>query len=186
MPPQIPVTDKPAAQESELGAGPFTEDVNKQVEGIAEPNDILDIPQEIIGKLKDKQAVQPDGLKETPAAVESIEQKAGIARTPQAETETVKKPELRPDSMLTDRMALLVKQDEGRLVFVLDALGLNAPQVSLQVLPCEALELTEQRQSIEPETVPFKIAGIMTKYKGKDYLLLQKATRVYNYGNFNR
>jgi len=26
----------------------------------------------------------------------------------------------------------------------------------------------------------------MTKYKGKHYLLLQKATRVYNYGNFGR
>jgi hypothetical protein len=48
------------------------------------------------------------------------------------------------------------------------------------------LELAEQRQSAVPEPVRFKIAGIVTKYKGKNYLLLQKVTRVYSHQNFDR
>ena len=30
----------------------------------------------------------------------------------------------------------------------------------------------------------FNVAGILTRYKGQQYLLLQKATRIYSYGNF--
>jgi hypothetical protein len=48
------------------------------------------------------------------------------------------------------------------------------------------LELAEQRQSAVPVPVRFKIAGIMTKYKGENYLLLQKATRIYSHQNFDR
>lgn len=71
-------------------------------------------------------------------------------------------------------------------MFVLDALGRNVRPVSLRLLPCEALELAELAQSVIPEPVRFKIAGIVTKYKGEKYLLLQKATRIYSHGNFAR
>jgi hypothetical protein len=80
----------------------------------------------------------------------------------------------------------LVEQDDGRLAFVLDALGRNVQHVSLRLLPCEALELTERKQAAVPEPVRFKIAGIKTAYKGQHYLLLQKATRVYSHQNFGR
>jgi hypothetical protein len=93
---------------------------------------------------------------------------------------------LNADSVLADRTALLVRHDDGRLVFILDALGRKVQQVSLRLLPCEALELTEARQSAAPEPVRFKIAGIKTEYKGQHYLLLQKATRVYSHQNFDR
>ena len=88
--------------------------------------------------------------------------------------------------VLVDRTALLVKQDDDRLVFVLDALGRNIQKLSLNLLPCAALELTELKQAAEPEPLRFKIAGIVTKYKGQDYLLLEKATRTYSHGNFGR
>lgn len=88
------------------------------------------------------------------------------------------------DSVLIDRTALLVWQQNGEFSFVLDALGRKAPQVSFRLLPCEVLELTELKQSAELEPMRFKIAGIITKYKGNDYLLLQKATRIYSQGNF--
>lgn len=142
---------------------------------INEPNDILEIPQEIIEKLKARKA---DRLKMLPETTE--------AKKRQEEPEPAKRPEIKQDSILADRTALLVEQDDGRLVFVLDALGRNVQQVSLRLLPCEALELTEARQSAAPEPVRFKIAGIRTAYKGKGYLLLQKATRVYSHENFDR
>jgi len=48
------------------------------------------------------------------------------------------------------------------------------------------LELTELKEAADPEKVRFKIAGIMTKYKGENYLLLEKATQTYSYGNFGK
>jgi len=132
---------------------------------VSDPNDVLALPQEIIERLKTRRIVKPETLRRN--------QKA-------------KKMELQQDTILADRSAFLVKQNDGRLIFVLDALGRNVRPVSIRLLPCEALEMAEREQSAVPERVPFKIAGIVTKYKGKNYLLLQKATRVYSHGNFAR
>ncbi len=183
QPAQLPQTSEVSPQESTPSEiTPAKE--RELAEDVNEPNDVLNIPQEIVEKLKTKRIAQPSvGRSEK---INVVEQKPAAVEGHGEKPEPEKRPELKQDTILADRTALLVKQNGGRLVFVLDALGLNAPQVSLQVLPCEALELTEQRQSAEPEAVPFKIAGIMTKYKGNYYLLLQKATRVYSYGNFGR
>ena len=80
----------------------------------------------------------------------------------------------------------MFERDEGRFIFVPDALGRNVQKLSLHLLPCEALELTELKIAAEPETLRFKIAGIMTKYKGDKYLLLERAKRTYSHGNFGR
>lgn len=142
---------------------------------INEPNDALTVPREIIEKLKARKIVRPAQLRK------------GL--------------ELERDSVLVDRTALLVRQarkdvraQEPRTIsnlcaydlFVLDALGQNVQQVSFGLLPCEALERAEQQQSAEPDTLRFKIAGIVTKYKGRQYLLLHRARRVYSHGNFGR
>jgi hypothetical protein len=85
-----------------------------------------------------------------------------------------------------DKTGFLVEQDDRRFVFLPDALGRNVQKLSLYLLPCAVLELTELEQSAEPEKVRFKVAGIMTKYKGENYLLLEKAIRTYSHGNFGR
>jgi hypothetical protein len=139
---------------------------------INEPNDILAIPQEIIEKIKTKR-LELTKLQDTDAAI-----------LDQASVEKLNRTH-RQDTVLADRTAFLDKQD-GQLVFTLDALGRSVPKISLQLLPCEALELTERKQSAALEQPKFKIAGIMTEYQGQNYLLLQKATTVYNYGNFAR
>jgi hypothetical protein len=183
QPAQSPQTSQVPPQES--APSEITPAKERELaEEVNEPNDVLSIPQEVLEKLKTKRIAQPTvGM---PEKISAAEQKPAVAEGRKTEPEPQEQPEFKKDAILADRTALLVKQDDGRLVFVLDALGLNAPQVSLQLLPCEALERTEQTQSVEPEPVSFKIAGIMTKYKGKYYLLLQKATRAYGYGNFGR
>ncbi len=155
---------------------------------INEPNDILAIPQEVIEKIKARQAKQlePARLQDT----EPIAQPGyGTLRRDERrdEPEGIEKLNQmhRQDTILADRTAFLAKQDD-QPVFILDALGRSAPKTSLRLLPCETLELTEKRQSAELEQPTFKIAGIMTEYKGNQYLLLQKATQVYNFGNFAR
>jgi len=153
---------------------------------LTDPNGILKIPKEILEKLKDKKAVPPRRLKPKPKTKKKVEQDLGPVEKIEKKPAPAKRRRMELDSALADRTAILVKQDNGRFVFALDALGRNVQDVSLRLLPCESLELTELRQAAAFERTRFKIAGIKTKYKGRYYLLLQKATQVYSHGNFGR
>jgi hypothetical protein len=132
---------------------------------VSGPDDLLAMPKEIMERLKAGRVVRPPIPRRTPKT---------------------KKIVLEQDSILADRSAFLVKEKDGRLVFILDALGRDVRPVSLKLLPCEALELAELTQSAIPQPVRFKIAGIVTKYKGEKYLLLHRANRIYSHGNFAR
>lgn len=148
-------------------------------------NDVLKIPPEVLEKLR-------SGRKEMETGSRQIADSNRIStdKTLQPGEDGQLPEPVRysrgVNSVFVDRTAFLVGQDDSRLVFVTDALGRNVRRKSLRLLPCEALELAELKRSTELERVRFKIAGIVTKYKGKDYLLLQKATQVYSYGNFGR
>jgi len=125
---------------------------------INEPNDVLAIPNEIVAKLKTKQIIR---------------------------TELKKGLELKQDSILADRTGFIRDSEHG-VSFVLDALGRNLQQISFPLLPCRALERAQRKQSAQADPLRFKIAGIVTEYKGEHYLLLQRATRVYSHQNFPR
>ncbi|UCF44333.1 MAG: hypothetical protein JSV99_05305 [Planctomycetota bacterium] len=126
---------------------------------INEPNDRLAIPEEIIAKLSTRKILR---------------------------TEQLRPPlELKQDSIIADRTGFL--RDSGRdASFVLDALGRNVQQLSFKLLPCQVLELAQQKQAAAPDPIRFKIAAIVTKYKDHNYLLLQRATRIYSHQNFPR
>ena len=184
-----PQTSKiPKEPQKHLSKLPETASVEEQKLETAtnDPNDILKIPKEIIEKLKTRKAVQPMKLPEPPKPKKRVEEDSESKEKHETEPEPKRQPEFKPDYILADRTALLAKQNDSQFVFTLDALGRNVQQVSLRLLPCEALELTERKQSTVPEPLRFKIAGIMTEYKGSSYLLLQKATRVYSHENFDR
>ena len=160
--------DDPNAESSE----PNEPQPEQQLE-TGDSNDILAIPPEIMKRLEATQA----------EAAGSNRKEADGNDVIGAESRTVQN----TDSVIVDRTGFLIK-DKGGFVFVPDAVGRNVSPIDeqLRLLPCEALALAQSRQSSVIEPVRFKIAGIMTKYKGRRYLLLQKATRVYNYGNFGR
>jgi len=127
---------------------------------INEPNDALTIPQEIIDRLKSRRIVRPEQL--------------------------LKGLELKTDCILADRTGFIRDLGHG-VSFVPDALGRNIQQqISLQLLPCQALEQAQGTQAAEPEPLRFKVAGIVTQYKDEHYLLLQQAIRVYSHENFGR
>jgi hypothetical protein len=139
-------------------------------------NDILSIPPEVMEKIEAATAKMAQ-------SGQRISNSDEISIDKQKSATEKQNPPIY-DSALIDRTALLVRQQNGGFTFVLDALGRNAPQVRFRLLPCETLELTEQKQAAELEPMRFKIAGIITKYKGNNYLLLQKAIRIYSQGNF--
>ena len=164
-----------------------------QKPAINDPNDLLTMPEEVIEKLKaarDKTPPgalrQPDGSPTRDTLQRKIQNERLLPATEETAPTNAKLYSQNIDSVFVDRTAFLTGNKNGELIFELDALGRNVPQFSFRLLPCEVLELTEQRQSAVPEPVRFKIAGIVTKYKGNKYLLLQKATRVYSNGNFGR
>ncbi len=127
---------------------------------INEPNDALAIPKEIIEKLKPRRIVRMAQLRK------------GL--------------ELKQDFILADRTGFIAKQGDSGLVFVFDALGRNVRQASFGLLPCQALERAQLKQSAEVDPLRFKIAGILTQYKGNHYLLLERAIPVYSHQNFGR
>ena len=145
---------------------------------VDDPNDVLAMPREILEKLRARREKTADTKQPIADSNEISTQEDNL---PDAQRYTQSY-----DSVFVDRTALLVEQDEGRLTFVPDALGRNVQKLSLHLLPCAALELTELKQAAEPEPLRFKIAGIISKYKGENYLLLEKATRAYSHGNFGR
>ncbi|HUW19043.1 MAG TPA: hypothetical protein VMW16_07060 [Sedimentisphaerales bacterium] len=151
---------------------------------INEPNDVLTVPQEIMDKLKSRRVVRAARPVERPEAVKKVEEDLNSAKNEKAGPALESGPELKQDTVLTDRTGFIRVKGEKAYEFVLDGLGWTVPGVSYGLLPCEALEMAENKQSQELERLRFKAAGIVTKYKGSEYLLLQKATRVYSHGNF--
>ena len=133
---------------------------------IDDPNDELVVPKEIIDMLKAKRTTPGRQLERRQAM-------DGRRKT------------MRHNYILAHRTGFIRESDQ-KLEFVLDAFGLNVQPAGggLRLLPCQALELAEREQSAEADPIRFKMAGIVTEYKGDKYLLLQRATRTYSHGNF--
>ncbi len=149
---------------------------------IDDPNDQLLIPKEILDKLKTRRTIrrrQPEGrVKVKQNSV--LNNRAGF----------ISSCVMRPFAPLEGGDAYCADRNtqygirNTRYVFVFDAFGRSIQQTSLRLLPCQALELAEQQADAALNPIRFKIAGIVTEYKGKKYLLLQRATRVYSHENF--
>lgn len=146
-----------ASQESQKQAGPTINDAN----------DEFAVPKEITEMLKARRTTPGQQL---------VREKA------MAERRKITK----HNYILANRTGF-IRESGQKLNFVLDALGLSVQPAEggLRLLPCQALELAEREQSAEPDPVRFKMAGIVTEYKGNKYLLLQRAIRTHSHGNFD-
>ncbi len=130
---------------------------------INELEDSVALPNEIVAKIETRKTFQPEqSAQQSPEGVE-----------------------LKQDTILPERTGFITEKD-GQFVFELDALGQNVQNISFQLLPCQVLERLEQTQAAALDPVRFKIAGIVTEYKGRNYLLMQRAIRAYSHDNFGR
>lgn len=112
-----------------------------------------------------------------------------MARGPQRESSKSgdgTKSQRSPDRMLVDAIGRIEPAASGRFVFVPDAFGWNIDKARYELLPCGVLEQALQSQAASPDPIRFNIVGLVTEFKGRQYLLLQRAIRVYGYGNFGR
>ena len=169
--PLRPEKSKPEVRDSNVPA-------SRWVMALDEPNDVLALPPGFSEKLRARRE------KETGAANVQINEPQQPAADANAARAAPYAQNL--DSVLIDRTGFLVQRPQGGLVFSLDAMGRNIQHTALRLLPCEALEAAEREQTAKPEPMRLRIGGIVTTYKGKSYLLLQKAIRTYSHGNFGR
>ena len=89
------------------------------------------------------------------------------------------------DITIFDRTGF-VRQTKAGKIFELDGLGRGVDGVTFRLLNSETLERIERKLGDSPGRLRFRAAGIVTKYKSHYYLLLQRAVRTYNNGNFAR
>ena len=157
----VPLAEADAAVgEKPAGPGTPNEEPNEAATEVAinEPNDAVMIPQEIIEKLTTRRIIRPETIKQ------------GL--------------ELKQDSILAERTGFIKEKPEGGWVFEFDAVGRNTSRVSLELLPCQVLANAQYRAGKAVGRARFKVSGIVTRYQGRYYLLLQTANRDYGHGNF--
>ena len=182
--PEPKITAEP--QQEQVGPVEAPPAAERKIEPIVpDPNDVLNIPPDVLEKLRARREKMATSVQPVVDSNRVSADDSNLAGEEQKQP-APERYNWGADSVFVDRTAMLVGQADGPLVFSLDAFGRNIQQLSLHLLPCEVLELAEQKRSIELEPVRFKIAGILTRYEGQDYLLLQKATPTYSHGNFGR
>ena len=150
---------KPAADKTNTSSSNIN-NVNDMTVTVNEDQDLVQLPDDIVNRLQNLKVVQTHQLQKTL--------------------------ELKRDMALIDRTGFIVEKKDGFCQLRLDSLGRNIQNVTFEILPCEALSIAQRKQATEPEQVRLKIAGIITKFQGRNYLLLQRAKRVYSYQNFHR
>lgn len=127
------------------------------------PNDVVNIPPEIVALLKTSE----------------------VLPTTEAQATRQEELQLKQDTIFANRAGRVAVKN-GLYVFEADAFGQGVDKFTIKLLPCQKLEDAMTQVRSESNPVRFNVAGILTKYKGEQYLLLQKATRMYSYGNFGR
>ncbi len=143
------------------------------------PNDVVSIPENIVAMLKTSE----------------------VLPTTEAQATRAEELQLKQDTIFANRAGRVVAKNGGSTlsttlktgalttggyVFEADALGRGVGKFEIKLLPCQKLEDALLQVRSESNPVRFNVAGILTRYKGEQYLLLQKATRMYSYGNFGR
>ncbi|MBN2019878.1 MAG: hypothetical protein JW749_06605 [Sedimentisphaerales bacterium] len=132
---------------------------DKTGQAVNAPNDVLTIPNEIVARLQTSEVLPAD------------EEQAQVR--------------LKRDAIFANRAGFVIG-GQGKFLFQPDGLGRGVVGLSLELLPCHKLEEAIAEIKAEPNPVRFNVAGILTKYEGRQYLLLQKVTKAYSYGNFGK
>ncbi|MBC8379401.1 MAG: hypothetical protein H8E62_09515 [Planctomycetes bacterium] len=87
------------------------------------------------------------------------------------------------DSNLIGRAGYLKKEGKVRY-FQPNAFGYKVDTSKYILLPCGTLESSEKKMDKSPGRQRYEVSGLVTVYKGRQYLLLRRTVRTYSNGNF--
>jgi len=161
---KLKTAESPGAQDKELQTlqGPVRS-------GQGDPE--LTIPQEVAEKLKDRRVVR------------GLQRESGKPASPIASSRMLVDALGRIERAAAPAAAGLQPPASDRFVFVPDGFGWNVGRTRYELLPCGVLEQALQMQTASPDRIRFNVAGLVTEFKGRKYLLLQRAIRAYGQGN---
>ena len=156
--------DKPTEEKKQNEVNTVTQALRQSSgQAINAPNDVVNIPENIVALLRQSE----------------------VLPTTEAQATRQEELQLKQDTIFANKAGRVAVKN-GDYVFEADALGRGVEKFAIKLLPCQKLEDAMVQVRSESNPVRFNVAGILTKYKGEQYLLLQKATRMYSYGNFGR
>ena len=89
------------------------------------------------------------------------------------------------DVNLIGRVGYL-KQNKKIKYFQPNAFGQNISRNQFILLPCEMLEVAENKMQKSPGRQRYNVSGLVTHYKGRNYMLLRRAVRTFTNGNFTQ
>jgi hypothetical protein len=84
--------------------------------------------------------------------------------------------ELTDGTHLTPREGTLARGDDGKRVYF--TFSLNDKRVSVPLLPDTTLMRLEKDVAERGWQTPYRLGGTITQYGGRNYLLVEQATRV--------
>jgi hypothetical protein len=172
--------DKPTEEKKQNEVNTVTQALRQSSgQAINAPNDVVNIPENIVALLRQSEVLPTTEAQAT--RQEELQLKQDTIFANRAGRVAVRNGGSTPSTPL--RTGTLTT---GDYVFEADALGRGVEKFAIKLLPCQKLEDAMAQVQSESNPVRFNVAGILTKYKGEQYLLLQKATRMYSYGNFGR
>lgn len=144
---------------------------NENIPVINDPNDEIRIPEELMADLKATRRVIDVAPAPHPQSAENNDTQPAIS------IQT-------PDAMVVDRSGIII-QAQDTISFRFDGVGRNVNLTSFHLLPCEVLQKMEaERKSSDLEPRRYRIAGIITRFKGDYYILPTRVNRAYSNGNF--
>ncbi len=77
-----------------------------------------------------------------------------------------------------------LKQTGKIKYFQPDAFGRNINRNQYRLLPCDMLSAAERKMQQTPGRQRYNVSGLVTVYKGRQYMLIRRAARTYTNGNF--
>lgn len=81
---------------------------------------------------------------------------------------------LREGTYIIDRMGRLSHNDKGQAEFMFESDGKALRDPPMIILPNLTLQQMEDAVSVSSRDLKFRIIGIVTEYRGRNYLLLQR------------
>ena len=105
---------------------------------------------------------------------------------PNIDTKSIESFELqKPDGIYADRTGFVQLDKAGKYVFIPDGLGQNVEKEKFYLLKCQTLESVVEQFAGSISRIRYKVAGMTNEFEGEKYILLQRAARVYGYGNLS-
>ncbi|HSV26606.1 MAG TPA: hypothetical protein VLH60_01830 [Sedimentisphaerales bacterium] len=148
---------------------------NEIIPVINDPNDTIRIPEELMAELRAIRRVIDI------ASVSVRDEGEAATETSEAVVRVT------GDVMVTDRYGILVQTGDSSWAIRFDGLGRNVNPTNFHLLPCEELQtIVQQMRPPAPVQRRYRIAGIVTRFRGEYYMLPTRVTRVFGHGNFTQ